>query len=291
MSKLRILAGAFAAFLAVAGLAAPAHAQASRTWVSGVGDDANPCARTAPCKTFAGAISKTATGGEINCLDSGGFGAVTITKPITFDCAGVHGSLLTAGTHGIIINMSESLYPDGAVILRNLSFNGFAQPGGFNAIRFLGGGGSLHVENVGIFRYSGLGIEFVPASSADLFVQNTTISQTAGGILVDPAAGASVRAFVDNVNIEDTLGHGFNAVTTSGGDVIAILDGVEITHNTAVGVRAQGADSIIVLDNSTVASNASGLAAGAGSHIQSAGNNLVIHNTSNGNPTSTVVLK
>ena len=70
----------------------PARAQAPRTWVSGVGDDVNPCSRTAPCKTFAGAISKTATFGEINCLDSGGFGAVTITKSIGIDCGEAHGS-------------------------------------------------------------------------------------------------------------------------------------------------------------------------------------------------------
>jgi hypothetical protein len=67
--------------------AAPAQAQATRTWVSGVGDDANPCSRTAPCKTFAGAISKTAPGGEIDALDPGGFGALTITKSITIDGA------------------------------------------------------------------------------------------------------------------------------------------------------------------------------------------------------------
>lgn len=51
------------------GFSTLAHAQATRTWVSGVGDDANPCSRTAPCKTFAGAISKTAAFGEINVLD------------------------------------------------------------------------------------------------------------------------------------------------------------------------------------------------------------------------------
>src|ERR1700730_14417006 len=80
-----------------------AHAQAVRTWVSGVGDDANPCSRTAPCKTFAGAISKTATNGEIDCLDPGGFGAVTITKSITLDCHETLGSILNAGTNGITI--------------------------------------------------------------------------------------------------------------------------------------------------------------------------------------------
>src|ERR1700745_2070317 len=83
---------------------APAQAQATRTWVSGVGDDANPCSRTAPCKTFAGAISKTADSGEIDCLDPGGFGAVTITKSVTIDCGGTFGSVLVSGTSGIVIN-------------------------------------------------------------------------------------------------------------------------------------------------------------------------------------------
>src|ERR1700709_956000 len=83
---------------------APAHAQATRTWVSGVGDDVNPCSRTAPCKTFAGAISKTAAGGEINCLDPGGFGAVTITKSMQIICDVATGGVLVSGTNGIIVN-------------------------------------------------------------------------------------------------------------------------------------------------------------------------------------------
>src|SRR5450756_1938987 len=81
--------------------AAPAHAQATRTWVSGVGDDANPCSRTAPCKTFAGAISKTAAAGIINCIDPGGFGAITITKSITLDCTGTFAGIVVAGTNAI----------------------------------------------------------------------------------------------------------------------------------------------------------------------------------------------
>src|SRR5207244_7928837 len=86
------------------GIATFANAQATRTWVSGVGDDVNPCSRTAPCKTFAGAISKTASPGIINCLDPGGFGAVTITKSIQIDCTGTLGSVLSSGVQGIIIN-------------------------------------------------------------------------------------------------------------------------------------------------------------------------------------------
>src|ERR687887_2786612 len=98
-----------------------AYAQASRTWVSGVGDDANPCSRTAPCKTFAGAISKTAAGGEIDALDPAGYGAVTITKSITIDGGGGQvASVLVSGTNGIVVQAG----PADVVILRNLSING-----------------------------------------------------------------------------------------------------------------------------------------------------------------------
>jgi hypothetical protein len=87
----------------------PAAAQATRTWVSGVGDDANPCSRTAPCKTFAGAISKTAAGGEINCLDSGGFGSVTITRSVSIRCLGVTGGVLAAGTQGVVVTSTPGI--------------------------------------------------------------------------------------------------------------------------------------------------------------------------------------
>src|SRR3981189_1991294 len=103
MKKMSALAGMVGPRLCLYLPASPAHAQASRTWVSGVGDDANPCSRTAPCKTFAGAISKTALNGEINCLDPGGFGAVTITKSITIDCHEVFASILNSGTNGVNI--------------------------------------------------------------------------------------------------------------------------------------------------------------------------------------------
>src|SRR5438045_8476177 len=99
MSKIRS-----ALSLTILLFAGSAFAQATRTWVSGVGDDANPCSRTAPCKTFAGAISKTADGGEISVLDPGGFGAVTITKGITLNGDGTLAGILAAGTKGTIIH-------------------------------------------------------------------------------------------------------------------------------------------------------------------------------------------
>src|SRR6476620_5663189 len=112
--------------------------QATRTWVSGVGDDVNPCSRTAPCKTYAGAISKTADKGEISTLDPGGFGAVTITKSITIDgtTGGGFGSILAAGTNGINITDAATATPQTIIVrIRNLSINGGGS--GFDGIRVL----------------------------------------------------------------------------------------------------------------------------------------------------------
>jgi pectate lyase len=124
----------FLGFLTPLLASAPAHAQATRTWVSGVGDDVNPCSRTAPCKTFAGAISKTAAGGEIDCLDPGGFGALTITKSITLDCGGggIVGSILASAVNGINVNAAG-----GNVIIRNLSINGAGTALGIRGVNVL----------------------------------------------------------------------------------------------------------------------------------------------------------
>src|SRR3954447_13432834 len=104
MRKITLPLMAMGAVLVFGLYSAPAHAQATRTWVSGVGDDVNPCSRTAPCKTFAGAISKTATGGIINCLDNAGYGAVTIGKNLTIDCTPFMGGVLAGVGNGVVVN-------------------------------------------------------------------------------------------------------------------------------------------------------------------------------------------
>ena len=130
-----------ATIVLTAGFATAAHAQATRTWVSGVGDDANPCSRTAPCKTFAGAISKTASGGEINVLDPGGFGAVTITKPITISSECFEAGVLVSGTNGIIVNVPNAT---DVVVLRGLDFEGLST--GLSGITVITGG-TVQVES------------------------------------------------------------------------------------------------------------------------------------------------
>src|ERR671921_1978370 len=133
MNKARLTFNILAALVFTLLVSSAAHAQATRTWVSGVGDDLNPCSRTAPCKTFAGAISKTFINGEIDCLDPGGFGTVTITKSITIDgtTGAGFGSILASGTNGVNINLTSSAVddPTRTVRLRNLSINGTGHTG------------------------------------------------------------------------------------------------------------------------------------------------------------------
>src|SRR5215475_4020090 len=174
--------------------AAMMFGQASRTWVSGVGDDANPCSRTAPCKTFAGAISKTAAGGEIDALDPAGYGALTITKAITIDGGGGQvASVLVAGTNGIVVQAG----PNDVVILRNLRLNGIGS--GFNGIRFLSGK-DLNVENCYIFGFTtnGLDIALNQATASSAHIINTVIKNNGGvGIRATNAVAPAVGVLVD----------------------------------------------------------------------------------------------
>ncbi|HEY4943381.1 MAG TPA: hypothetical protein VII56_18265, partial [Rhizomicrobium sp.] len=187
--------------------AVPAQAQASRTWISGVGDDVNPCSRTAPCKTFAGAISKTAAGGEIDCLDPAGYGAVTVTKSITLDCGGGMGgqvgSILASGSNGITVFAGGT----DKVKVRNMTINGFNGLG-ISGIRF-NTGQSLIVEHVGIFGFgavgnspavAGAGIDFDPqVAGSRLFTRDVEVQNNlASGIMVHPVSGVAGTALINN---------------------------------------------------------------------------------------------
>src|SRR3954470_5865924 len=161
----------------------PLHAQATRTWVSGVGDDANPCSRTAPCKTFAGAISKTANGGEISVLDPGGFGVVTITKSITINGTGTLAGILSAGTNAVIVNAGVN----DTIILREISINGACT--GLNGIRYLAGK-TLMVDHCWIYDMTTTGIDVAKAADGNLKVLDTIIeNRGVDGIATTPTAG------------------------------------------------------------------------------------------------------
>jgi len=227
-----------------------ADAQATRTWVSGVGDDVNPCSRTAPCKTFAGAISKTATNGEINCLDPAGYGAVTITKSITIDCEDTQGSILSSGTNGVIINITAETDAKKAVKLRGLTINGAGT--GINGIRLLAAN-SLSVEEVVI----------------DGVTQH--------GISVE----GSSQVVVKGSAIRSNAGSGINGFLSNGSADIMVTN--SLLNGNGKGIYA-GPGATFWLSGNTIAFNTIGLSSAAQGKIVSFKNNSIDGNGTNGAP-------
>lgn len=304
--------------LAAIALPAPLAAQASRTWVSGVGDDVNPCSRTAPCKTFAGAISKTAAGGEINCLDPAGYGAVTITKSITIDCEDTQGAILASSTTGVLVNGAGAI-----VVLRGITING-GPPAltGLHGVRFIQGA-SLRIEQVYISNFNstsagaGNGIIFAPGTAAELYVVDSTVANngsatTGGGIVIRPTAGGSAKVDLRNVRVQNNQNFGVlfdTATTTAGGGLLGSLDNVEIsggtqglvvstppattaaqvmlanasvTNNTTNGISASGSAARVRVGNTTITGNGTGVIAAGGGIVFSYGDNRLDANTADG---------
>ena len=204
--------------LVVLALPASASGQATRTWVSGVGNDADVCSRTAPCKTWAGAISKTAAGGIIMAMDDGGFGALTITKPITVD-GGSHqaGLLASGGISGINVNIDPAVQPanfvnNGRVILKNLKLEGntsIPTSGGFtpglNGVNLLNAK-TVKLFNVDIGHFSRSGVLVVPSAgtTTKVVVARSDIHDNGGGaVTAAPATGATARVTVRNSHLDE----------------------------------------------------------------------------------------
>lgn len=295
-----LLLACFALFVAMYAFGSVAQAQASRTWVSGVGDDANPCSRTAPCKTFAGAISKTAAGGEIDALDPGGFGTVTITKAITIDGGGGQvASTLAAGTHGIVITAAAT----DVVTIKNLRMNGLVQTTSpaLDGIHVTSAG-QVNVENCMISDFGGSGISFAPNTAANLNVTSTTIDGNfGGGIVVQGTANATASIdsseILNNTNPAGGTGPGIEAAagtkvsvsntTVSGNQAGVIVAGggtqmmifqSNVVNNHGNGVNAIQNGNAALAFTSVSLNHYAGLASNTGGTIQSFGNNYFFGN-------------
>lgn len=253
----------FVAFAAVALSGASANAQATRTWVSGVGDDANPCSRTAPCKTFAGAISKTATSGEINCIDPGSFGAVTITKSITIDCHEIQAGITASGTTGIIINASA-----GNVNLRNLNLNGVTT--GTRGISIVAAS-KVTIDNLLISGFTQQGIADVRTDPGSLLlVKDSTVrNNTGAGIAV--ASAATSGAVIENVT---STQNGYGVAVGNGNNVV--VKRTMLSNNVNAGVATDPGGAISV-ENSTVSHSATGIVSNG--PVRLSGNVIAFNNT------------
>ena len=258
-------------------LASAAQAQATRTWVSGVGDDVNPCSRTAPCKTFAGAISKTAKDGEISCLDPGGFGAVTITKSIYIN--GTHGagygSILHSITTGVIVNITDPADVRKAVRLRALDLNGAST--GVNGISILAANNVWVEDSVidgstGNGTTSGIGIRVATAASCNLFVSDTVIHKNITGVRVTTTSGFAV-ANLRNCNIEGNT----TGVDASTNGFVTITDS-RIAANSGDGTKTSAASAQLNVRESVLTNNGTAINAVASSSVRAI-SNLLLNNT------------
>ncbi len=282
-----------------------AQAQATRTWVSGVGDDANPCSRTAPCKTFAGAISKTAVNGEIDALDPGGFGTVTITKSITIEGSqgAGFGSILAAGTNGVNVNDSATGTPGTiSVALRNLSIQGAGT--GIVGINY-SSGKTLHVENCVIAGFKGSGanshgIKVNLTLAGELTVKDTEIRDCTGDGINTTTTSAQISVAINNVRTEKCasgmhFSNGTRAtvrdssMTNNSGaglvaDQTALSSEVNIERcllaNNSSGIQAGGGTAKVRLSNSFITQNSNSINL-AGGTVDTGGNNRITGNTTN----------
>jgi hypothetical protein len=268
-------------------LATVAQAQATRTWVSGVGDDVNPCSRTAPCKTFAGAISKTAKDGEISVLDPGGYGAVTITKSIYIN--GTHGagygSIINSLVNGVIINITDVNDVRKAVRLRALDINGVSN--GINGVSILAAN-NVWVEdsvidgNTGDGTNSGIGIRVATAASCNLNVSDSMIHKNVTGIRVNTTAGFAV-ANILNSNIEGNT----NGLVAASNSFVTAKDS-RFSNNSSAGVSTTVAGANLTVAGSILSNNGTAISAAASSTVRALSNELLYNTTGFGGTTAAI---
>jgi len=290
---------ALGACLAVSSL----FGQATRTWVSGVGDDANPCSRTAPCKTFAGAIAKTAAGGEIDVLDPGGFGALTITKAISIEADGLIAGVLVSGTNGFTVSAGAS----DVVVLRGITFEGLGT--GINGVQ-VNTAGTVIIENCYFKGFATRGISIQPTSSSGsptkVFIYNTQVQgNTSNGLVVAPGTGATAQVSIENTNVVDNTNIGL-AVSGAGNVTIrnstvagnglgttfsniridgtsgATLDMDKVmVASSPIGIYAQNSATVRV-NNSTIVNNTTAVSTASSALVQSYGNNRITNGAFSG---------
>ena len=269
MNTLKSTLKIFTFFVFAFAFASMAQAQATRTWVSGVGDDVNPCSRTAPCKTFAGAISKTAVNGEINCLDPAGFGSINVTKSITIDCEDTQGSILAAGVNGVIVNITAATDIKKAFKIRGVSINGVGT--GINGIRILAAN-SVHVDEVVIdgMTQHGISIE-TTAGSPKVFVQDTHIRSVSGNGINSFIIGGGVKLTIAG----SQLGATATGLSLSNNTAATISDSI-VAGNTT-GIVASNAS--VAVFNCNISNNTTGISALSGGNVRVAGSMITSNST------------
>lgn len=274
MKKLRFTLNLLALAVLTLAFTSVASAQATRTWVSGVGDDANPCSRTAPCKTFAGAISKTADGGEIDCLDPGGFGAVTITKGITIDCDSGPGGTLVSGTNGIVIAASAAQ----VVTLRSVNVVGLGtSPNGVQ----INSAKEVHLVDMNIKDFTNSCVNVTASATVILTIRDTQLSECgASGVSVSTTAGLAVGDF-DHIAIWNAT----NGIAAGNASHLNVHGSTIFKTTTAINNNGGGGSAVSVVNN-FLTNNTTAIQSIAGGNVGVSGNVIIgsspVYNTNGG---------
>jgi len=228
------------------------YAQSTRTWISGVGDDVNPCSRTAPCKTFAGAFSKTAAGGEISILDPGEFGSLTITKSITLAGPAASTSISSSiGTIGITVAAGAA----DVVTLKNISFNG-TNGVGLYGVKYVSGA-RVNIENCNFNNFSTACVNVDLTTAGQLNIFNTVMSSnitTSMGVMLNTSTD-SVAVTMDNVNLSGF----YNGINDSSHSYVTLKNCIITNCVTAVSANGVNGKSAFNLINSTLSFNGTGI--------------------------------
>jgi FG-GAP repeat/Divergent InlB B-repeat domain len=285
----------------------------SRTFVSSeAGDDSNPCTRTLPCLTFAGAYLNTAAGGEIDVLDPGDYGPLTVITSLTIDGGGGQLALATASqTPGITITANQS---NDVVVLRHLSLQGGlgndSNPGsagtiGINIVSAL----RVALETIDVTGFGSGGIVIAPSTGTmNVKIQDTSASGNPIGLLSKPTGGAAAHVTIDHSSFDNNVGDGIRIDSTGGGMTEAAITGTSasvnggnginavagayqsivsikngaIARNSGVGVQANGANAGVSLGTTTLDQNTGGATSVVNGGVTSYGNNSIVGSAGSG---------
>jgi hypothetical protein len=301
-------------FGALSSFSGPAWAQANRTFVSGHGSDTNPCSLTAPCRSFAQALTQTSAGGEITILDPAGYGSVTINKSVSIinDGVGEAGITVTSPTVAITVSVGAG----DIVNLRGLTLVGSRE--GVHAIQF-NNLGELNIQNCVIRDFHDRALDLEPAGSATFNVSDTIVSNadsSAVSLLPSGVGGVVTAAFnrvqaissgdgfevngsnsvaAVNVTIANSAATNNNTVgiavaSNTGKALTQVMVSNTVISNNGTGVLDDGANSMTYLAKNTIAGNSMAFNVINGS-LFSFGDNYIRSNTNDGGTITLVAAK
>jgi len=231
----------------------PANAGANRTWVSGTGTDTNPCTIAQPCASFQGALAKTNSGGEINCLNPGDFSnggvGVTITQSVSIVCDGASngGVLISGADTAVTINA-----PGTVVYLSGLNLNGLAATGTGGVT--VNSGSTVYIVHCTIHAFSANGISPQSNENLRVVIKDSIIVNNFNGVSLTSGIVASNGAVLVNTVIDGNT----NIAAGASGTNAAIAVERSTLSGSPTGIYLEGSTGVLIGPSNTIAGSITG---------------------------------